>query len=91
MPYLDMTDPDKLTSCNFFSPRTRSTSATTRPCGPRRGPGAYWLSGPIARALARWGRERHLITRKTAQRLAEVAQTLDGTTIPPSRLQEKVC
>ena|SRR5712691_1288287 len=33
----------------------------------------YFLSLDMARALAAWGRQRHLITRKDAARLVEVA------------------
>jgi hypothetical protein len=88
MPYLDMRDPDNFTHLVqlFYAahPQYRRDHEALRVQA--EDPGGYWLSAPIMQAMARWARERHLITRQTAARLVDAAQVLAGHLDPAEQL-----
>ena len=75
MPYLDLDDFDQLIHLQqlFLAahPEDRDINEVLRD---KTGlSGEYFLSTETIHRMARWARERHLITRKTAARLTEMA------------------
>ena len=86
MPYLDLTDHENyvhlLQLFQAAHPGYRQDNATIRAKYDM--PDQYFLSLEMTKELAAWGRKRHLITRKDADRLVEIATNAFAHSDPSS-------
>ncbi len=78
MPYLDLDDYDNYVHlCQLFfaaHPAYRETNEAIRADATM--PGQYFFTPDMTREMATWARQRHLITRKVAARLLDIAARL---------------